>query len=71
MGVLMCARGDCDGIMCNRYSNTYGYICDECFNELVAKGVRTDIEQFMRSDKQSNNTEAIEIYFDSIFPDRH
>jgi len=34
MGVMECNRKDCDNIMCNRYSQRFGYICDECFEEL-------------------------------------
>jgi len=34
MGVKECRRKDCDNIMCNRYSQRFGYICDECFEEL-------------------------------------
>jgi hypothetical protein len=35
MGVLTCDRRDCENIMCRRYSHKYGYICEECFEELV------------------------------------
>lgn len=46
MGVLACNRKGCRNIMCDRYSSRYGYICNECFAELVAK--RTlDVESFM------------------------
>ena len=50
MSVLRCSRGDCDNIMCDRYSPDYGYICDECFDELVSRGIDTDIAEFMASD---------------------
>jgi len=35
MSVLRCNRRGCDGIMCGRLSRTFGYICGECFEELV------------------------------------
>lgn len=35
MGVMACVREDCDNILCDRYSLTYGYICNECFHELT------------------------------------
>ena len=34
MGVMECRRKGCKNILCNRYSTTYGYICDECFEEM-------------------------------------
>ena len=34
MSVLACCRRYCENIMCDRYSYEYGYICDECYNEL-------------------------------------
>jgi len=50
MGVMPCSRGNCEHIMCDRYSTRYGYICSDCFKELVKLGVDTDIEEFMGSD---------------------
>ena len=35
MGVMNCRRNGCNNIMCNRYSSEYGYICNECFEELL------------------------------------
>lgn len=49
MGVLECSRYGCNHIMCDRYSSKYGYICDECFEELVSLGVNADIEEFMNT----------------------
>lgn len=50
MSVLACARYGCDNIMCDRYSYIHGYICYECFNELV--DLRTlNIFDFMESEK--------------------
>ena len=56
MGVLGCDRKWCGNIMCNRYSYKYGYICDECFDDLVKLTMvngSIDIEEFMRSTKNS------------------
>ncbi len=39
--------------MCDRHSFKYGYICHECFEELVNLGWNMDIEFFMNSDKDS------------------
>ena len=68
MGVLSCVRARCENIMCSRYSSKYGYICYECFEELVALGVKTDIEQFLSTPKVCNVFEATHAFFDKIFP---
>lgn len=34
MGVMNCDREGCTNILCDRYSNEFGYICNECFREL-------------------------------------
>lgn len=49
MSVLACNRNGCDNIMCDRYSHKYGYICDECYDEMVESG--ETIEDFMQSEK--------------------
>ena len=46
MSVLACNRLGCENIMCDRYSYKYGYICNECFNELLSTQDLT-IEEFM------------------------
>jgi hypothetical protein len=51
MGVLACHRNGCENIMCERYSVIYGYICDECFAELLANKA-DDIQEFMNSEKR-------------------
>ena len=54
MGVLTCSRGDCLNAMCDRFSYKYGYICDECFEELVRFATKGgDIQDFMDSPKSS------------------
>ena len=56
MSVLACSREGCRNIMCDRYSYRHGYICDECFRELVESGPDTSIDVFMRSAKRKNQT---------------
>lgn len=51
MGTRRCQRHGCENVMCDRYSATYGYICDYCFNELVDCGMQTDIDDFMEVEK--------------------
>ncbi len=71
MGVLACERYGCSNIMCDRSSFQYGYICGDCFEELVQLGVQTDIDNFMGSEKNSiSNAEASEVYFNEIFSER-
>jgi len=69
MSVLSCARYNCENIMCDRYSHTYGYICDECFEELVEGGEPLNIKTFMESKKKEtindipNRREILEAIF--------
>lgn len=69
MSVMACDRFDCDNIMCNRYSNIYGYICSVCYSELVEKGGCTNITDFMQS--SNNNKHVDKTYagemFNSVF----
>ena len=68
MSVLSCNRNGCDNVMCDRYSPTHGYICDECFKELVDSGAATDIDLFMNSDKYAYKKEVIAyILYDDEF----
>ena len=69
MSVLICARGNCPNIMCKRYSYEYGYLCNDCFEELVGRGVDTDVREFMRSVKPLyRDEEHSREMFDELFP---
>ena len=68
MGVLLCTRVGCNKIMCDRYSDQYGYLCETCFDELVCRGVHTNVTEFMDSLQPIVNEEASLAYFDMIFP---
>jgi len=50
MGVLACDRYGCENIMCDFHSDTYGYLCSECKNELENTPM-TDLQSFMLSSK--------------------
>jgi len=49
MGVMECRRPGCDTILCQRYSEEFGYICDDCFNEMKDK--KMPVRLFMSSYK--------------------
>ncbi len=54
-----CSRNGCDNILCDRYSPNYGYICNECFNELIDMNLypsESIIGHFMRSEKEKKST---------------
>ena len=51
MGVLACDRKGCKNIMCDGYSCKYGYICYDCFSELLEYNDR-DINKFMNTIKE-------------------
>jgi len=68
MSVLNCNRRRCENIMCNRYSHTYGYICNECFEELVSLGPFVDIHSFMDSEqKYLISEQEVRAIYESIF----
>ena len=50
MGVLACDRNGCENVMCDRYSQKFGYICNSCFEELLQSDI-IDIGAFMNSEK--------------------
>jgi hypothetical protein len=68
MSVLACSRRGCPSVMCDRLSHKHGYICHECFEELVALGVKTDIDEFLDSPRKDANKDAARAYFETIFP---
>ena len=63
MGVLACDRQGCENIMCNRYSPTYGYICNDCIEELAASG-DMNIQIFMNTPK--NQEKELWHYFSTL-----
>lgn len=69
MGVMACYRVGCENVMCDRLSNKYGYICDECFDELVSLGVTTNVEEFMALEKKERHEKEARGYFESVFSD--
>ena len=69
MSVLECDRNGCKNIMCDRVSHNYGYICDECFEELKMT-LPVSIDAFMESPKEEEcsmfNLALIESYEDEF-----
>jgi hypothetical protein len=62
MGVMPCLRERCNQILCHIYSREFGYICTECFEELVdyclEHGVsRATIKRFLCTEKGSMQSE--------------
>lgn len=35
MGTMGCFRNGCRAVLCTLYSKKHGYICADCFDELV------------------------------------
>ena len=69
MGVMACDRKGCENVMCDRLSHDYGYICYECYQELVDSGPETNVEVFMNTDKKPTNMrEEAEARYDFVFP---
>ncbi len=57
--------------MCDRYSSSYGYICQRCFDELVELGIDVDVDEFMDSypDTMRHIDERGYRKWDAVFPD--
>lgn len=68
MGVLACSRYNCSNIMCDRYSHVYGYLCAECFEELVSLGKGVNVEKFLRSQKREIKENGSFDKWDREFP---
>lgn len=69
MGSKKCDRNGCERAMCSRYSREHGYICDECFKDLVQTGPNTDIERFMKSPKPPpSRKEQAKARYEAAFP---
>ena len=66
MSVLACDRKGCENVMCDRYSHPYGYICDDCFDEMELSNIEPSI--FMATEKQQNWCTEHAIDYDEVFP---
>ena len=51
MGVRGCCRNCCSNVMCDKYSSKHGYICNDCFKELL--NCDLSIIEFMDSEKET------------------
>jgi len=70
MGVMPCQREGCESILCDRYSRNYGYICNQCFNELVSLGPDVSIYCFMQSVKGEDRSVDALARLEDEFPIR-
>lgn len=50
MGVMSCDRLGCDAVMCDKYSEKYGYICTACYYEL--QNSDASIREFMNTERE-------------------
>jgi hypothetical protein len=67
MSVLACDRAGCRNIMCDRLSYDYGYICNDCFEELKIQAP-LNIELFMNTPKFVNTHH---MDYNAIFQTKH
>lgn len=66
MGVLACDRRECENIMCDRFSAEYGYLCWECFEELLNQPADINLRIFMDTPRR-NNSRAAQARFEAEF----
>jgi len=73
MGVMACSRAECENIMCDKYATEFGYICNDCLQELKEYQKQhpgmtlTDIKEWMSKPKGFLPSMSILIDLDSIF----
>lgn len=70
MGVMGCNRQGCRNVMCDRYAMGTGYICNDCFEELLISGIGTCLPEFMDSEPKRIQPDLKEVtykYWDNIF----
>lgn len=66
MGVMPCRKEGCNSIQCRKYNPKFGYICNECFNNLIKycnykKSIsETTIQEFMDMDKSISFSEELD-----------
>jgi len=70
MGVMACSRSGCENVMCDRYNSEHGYLCWDCFDELVGLGFTVNVEAFMQQRPNREAKAAVEAYFNELFPKR-
>jgi hypothetical protein len=62
MSIKGCFRKGCENIMCDMYSTQFGYICPECFEELITfpqAGINfVEIRRFMDTDKRDVHVDS-------------
>jgi len=66
MSVMKCDRKGCENTNCQRHSNEHGYLCNNCFNELIKYGPTVDVRLFMGS--MIPNIESARARFNIEFP---
>ena len=69
MSFASCQRKDCTNFLCDLFSNQYGYICRECFLDLIATGPTTDIADFMQSESKPDGLDGARIRYSKVFSD--
>lgn len=67
MSVLQCSRQDCRAISCERYSHHYGYICEECFEELCITNPDSLYEWMSEPKEHGYNHLNVQLYYEDIF----
>ena len=70
MGVMPCSRKNCDNILCERYNDQYGYICNSCYEEMVTAQEHDDefrVFEFMKT-PAGNTFDDKTVDLNRVFP---
>lgn len=69
LGTKVCQREGCNNRNCRRYSEKYGYLCYDCFEELVMTwGEDANVSEFLKYEKPDIDVEAAKARFEVEFP---
>jgi len=69
MSALECNRDGCGNAMCDRFSIDYGYICDECFTEMVLSDCHGgSISTFMQTTPNRRYLRERRAFYNEVFP---
>lgn len=71
MGVLACDRRGCENIMSDYFSHRYGYLCRECYSELLEECDRISIGDFMCQEKDCDPVDSARLQVENEFTSRY
>jgi len=65
-----CARAGCNNTDCQRHSVKFGYLCSQCFEELMQLKTPVNISRFISTEAKPKTFRQQQIlhFYDALFP---